>query len=238
MRVHLITDWLNDLGGAPAYGAVALLVFCEVAVPFGFLLPGETSVVLGGVLAQRDRTSIALVAAVAVGAAVIGDSTAYLIGRLTADRIRTTRPAGRGAQRLRRAGELMDRHGAAAVFFGRFIPFVRSAMPLLAGSSRMPYARFLLFDALAALLWGTGSALLGYAAGAAWNRVAHALGGSLLALAAVAAVALLAVRMRRRHRRVGTGPRPGPDPGPPYTSDGTRKDTDDRPDPHPPHHRP
>ncbi|WP_055588348.1 DedA family protein, partial [Peterkaempfera griseoplana] len=187
--MHLITDWLNQLGGAPAYGAVALLVFCEVAVPFGFLLPGETSVVLGGVLAQRDHVSVVLVAAVAVAAAVAGDSTAYLVGRLTADRIRSARPAGRSAQRLRRATELMDRHGVAAVFFGRFIPFVRSAMPVLAGSGRMPYLRFLLVDALAALLWGTGSALLGYAVGAAWNQAAHALGGSLLALAAAVAAA-------------------------------------------------
>ncbi|MGA5699944.1 DedA family protein [Peterkaempfera bronchialis] len=203
--MHQITDWLNDLSGTPAYGAVALLVFCEVAVPFGFLLPGETSVILGGVLAHRAHTSLAIVAAVAVAAAIAGDSTGYLIGRLTGTRLRADRPA----DRLRRAEELMDRRGPAAVFFGRFLPFVRSAIPLLAGASRMPYPRFLLFDALAALLWGTGSALTGYAVGAAWNRFVHALGGSLLALAAAAAVTVLTIHLRRRHHR-RTPPPPPP----------------------------
>lgn len=211
--MHLITAWLNDLAGAPAYGAVALLVFCEVAVPFGFLLPGETSVVLGGVLAHQQRASIAVMAATAVAAALAGDSTAYLVGRLTARRIRSGHPSARRTERLRRAEELMARHGAAAVVVGRFIPFVRSAMPVLAGTSRMPYPRFLLFDAVAALGWGTGSALLGYGVGAAWADVAHAVGGSLLALAAVAAVTVLVVRARRRGARRGaSGERARPDP--------------------------
>ncbi|MFJ6214744.1 DedA family protein [Streptomyces sp. NPDC092296] len=221
-----ITDWLNSLAGAPAYGAVAVLVFCEVAVPFGFLLPGETSVVLGGVLAHRERVSVAAVAAVAVAAAIAGDSTGYLIGRLTGNRLTAGKPTGRGADRLRRAGELMDRHGPAAVFFGRFIPFVRSAMPLTAGATRMPYPRFLLFDALAALLWGTGSACVGYAVGAAWPRFAHALGGSLLLLVVVVLVTVAAVRLWQRHRsrrRAGKPPR--------------REDAEHGPD-HPPHRRP
>jgi membrane-associated protein len=201
--MHEITGWLDGLGGASAYAAVAVLVCCEVAVPFGFLLPGETSAVLGGVLAHEQRASVIGMAVAAVAAALAGDSIGYLMGRLTGARLRANDRTDRRADRLREAGRLMDRHGAAAVFFGRFLPFVRSAVPPLAGATGMPYRRFLSADVPAALIWGTGSVLAGWAAGAAWTRYQHTLAGAALGLLGVAAVAAVLVQARRRGRRRG-----------------------------------
>jgi membrane-associated protein len=207
--VSSVTDWLGGLSGPVVYAVVAALVFCEDALFVGFLLPGETAVVIGGVLAGQHKVSLYWLAAIVVLAAIAGDSVGYEIGHHFGPSILTTRPLRRHHDRIENARDFIRRKGPAAVFLGRFIAFFRAMMPALAGISRMHYRTFLLFNALGGLTWGIGYTLLGYFAGTAYTKIEHLVGQAIAVLLAIAAIAALIIwRLRRRSH-------PGPsDEGP------------------------
>ncbi|MFF4364569.1 DedA family protein [Streptomyces sp. NPDC001594] len=138
--MHTITDWLGSLSGPVVYAVVAALVFFEDTLFFGFVLPGETAVFVGGVLASQGKVSVYWLAVAVVLAAIAGDSVGYEIGHRFGPRILETRPLRRHRDRVEAAQDMIRRRGAPAVFFGRFIAFFRAMMPALAGISRMPTA--------------------------------------------------------------------------------------------------
>ncbi|MGC5008365.1 DedA family protein [Streptomyces sp. DT203] len=205
--MNAITDWLGGLSGPLVYAVVGALVFAEDALFFGFVLPGETAVVLGGVLANQGQVSVYWLALTVVLAAVAGDAVGYMIGHHFGPRILTTRPLRHHEQRIEKAQDFIRRRGPEAVFLGRFIAFFRAMMPALAGISRMHYRRFLLFNALGGLVWGVGLTLLGYFAGSAYQRV-EAVAGRVVTLAVAVIVmgGLIAWHVRRRRQAVGPGP--------------------------------
>jgi membrane protein DedA with SNARE-associated domain len=191
--------WLSSLPAALIYIAVAGLVFAEDALFVGFVVPGETAAVIGGVLANRGAVNIGGLAALVVVAAIVGDSVGYEIGRHFGDRLLDTRPLRRHKAKLDKAQALIRRRGPEAVFLGRFVSFFRALMPLLAGISRIPYRKFLFYNALGGLVWGVGFTLLGYFAGAAYSRVEHLVGGILAGFVAlIVIVGLVVWRVRRR----------------------------------------
>ncbi|WP_037909191.1 DedA family protein [Actinacidiphila yeochonensis] len=198
--MNSITDWLDHSSGPTVYAVVAALVFCEDALFFGFVLPGETAVVLGGVVASRGGVDIVWLCVTVVLAAIAGDSVGYEVGRKFGPRILETRALSRHQERIGRAQELIRRRGPAAVFLGRFIAFFRALMPALAGISRMPYRVFLLFNALGGLVWGVGFTLLGYFAGDAYKRVEKTAGTAVAIVVAVVVVAAFVFWQIRRHR--------------------------------------
>ncbi|MER7846840.1 DedA family protein [Kitasatospora sp. NPDC096077] len=204
--MHTITDWLRGLSGPVVYAAVGGMVCAEDALFFSFFIPGETAAVLGGFIAHQGSVSLGWMILVVVCAAVLGDTVGYEIGRHLGPAILRTRPLRRHAQRVATAQDLIRRRGPAAVFVGRFIAFFRPLVPSLAGMSRMPYRRFLFYNALGGLAWGVGFTLLGYFAGAAYTRVEGTVGRvTAIAIAVAVAVALL-VWYLRRHRSRGREP--------------------------------
>lgn len=206
--MHAVMDWLTGLSGPAVYAVVVALVFGEDALFLGFVLPGETAVVVGGVLARQGTVDVGWLAAAVVLAAIVGDSVGYWIGRRLGPRLLDSRPLRRRAARVDRARDLMRRRGPAAVFLGRFVAFLRSFMPALAGASHMPYRRFFLFNALGGLVWGIGNIVLGYAAGAAYEHAVSLFGQVIALLLAGLAVVLLVVWRIRRRRRIDTPRRP------------------------------
>jgi membrane-associated protein len=203
--VSAITNWLAGLSGPAVYAVVAALVFCEDALFFGFVLPGETAVVLGGVAASQGHVSVYWLALAVVLAAIAGDSVGYELGHHFGPAILATRPLRRHQNRVSNAQDFIRRRGPAAVFLGRFVAFFRAMMPALAGISRMHYRTFLLFNALGGLVWGVGFTLLGYLAGTAYAQVEHTVGRALaIVLAAVVIAALAAWHLRRRRARRST----------------------------------
>lgn len=179
------------------YAAVALLVGGESG---GLPIPGETSLITAAVLASRGHLSLPLLIAVAAGAAIAGDNLGYLIGR-RGGRWLLSRPGRRqqSRQRLLMRGEaFFDRHGAKAVFLGRWIPWMRITAAWLAGTSRMPWPRFLLWNALGAAAWATSVGLAGYLLGAAATAVLGGAGLALLALVVVGGLAAFVLRRRCR----------------------------------------
>ena len=205
-----MTGLLQSLLHVPApvvLSAVAALVFGEAAVFLGFVLPGETAVLLGGFLASTGRVDVVELAVVVVVAAVVGDSVGYEVGKRLGPRLLRTRPLERHQDRVDNARAFLDGRGASAIFVGRFTAFLRAVTPGLAGLSGMRYRRFLAWNAAGGLVWGVGCVVAGYAAGSSYEQVARYLGqGGAVAAAAFVVVALVVWRVARR--RAG---RPGDD---------------------------
>lgn len=201
-----LVDGILGMSPALAYSLVALLVFAEDALFIGFVIPGETAAVIGGVVASRGEVQLGLMMGLVVLAAVIGDSIGYEVGKHVGPRLLETRLLTRSRQNLDKAQDFLRRHGGSAVFLGRFIAFFRAVMPALAGISRMHYPRFLAFNAAGGLLWGAGFVLVGYLAGSSYEAVAATVGRDVAAVAvviAIVAAVLQRVRSARRKRRPG-----------------------------------
>jgi membrane-associated protein len=194
-----VTSLLDHLLHVPApavLAAVAALVFGEAAVFLGFVLPGETAVLLAGFLASTGRLSVVVLAIVVVSAAVVGDSVGYEVGRRFGPYLLRTRILRRHEHRLAGARRFLDGRGGSAVFVGRFTAFLRAVTPGLAGISGMRYGRFLAWNATGGLVWGTGCVVAGYLAGSSYQSVARHLGqGGAVAAAALAVAALVGWRV-------------------------------------------
>lgn len=189
------------LGSAPpsaVYALVGALVFLEDAVFVGFVVPGETAVLIGGVLASRGTVALPAVMAVVVAAAILGDTVGYEVGKHLGSRVLRSRLLANRRGRIDAAREQLRRRGGIAVLLGRFTAFFRAVMPALAGLSRMPYARFVRWNAIGGIVWGVGFTLIGYLAGNSYEAVAATVGrGSALALALVVVVGLIGWRVHR-----------------------------------------
>ncbi|HVN11376.1 MAG TPA: DedA family protein [Kineosporiaceae bacterium] len=192
---------------AVAYLVVGLLVFGEAAVFIGFVLPGETAVVLGGVLAARHGIDLRVLIGLVAFAAIAGDTVGYEIGRHYGERVLAMRPLRRHQQRLHQARGFLRERGAVAVFLGRWTAFLRAVMPGLAGVSRMPYRRFLAYNALGGIAWGTTFCLIGYLAGNSYDAIEKRVGvwGSVASLVVVLALLVVWHLGRRRAERARNG---------------------------------
>lgn len=183
-----------------AYVLIGALVMAEAALFVGFVLPGETAVLLGGALASTGRLSVVALGVVVVVAAIVGDSIGYEVGRRFGPRLLELRLLARHRRRLDAlTGRLRDR-GGPTVVLGRFTAFLRAVTPALCGMSGMPYRRFLAWNAAGGLLWGVAVVLAGYLAGQSYQLVERGLGGVGAALLAVFVVVVLVVWRRTREK--------------------------------------
>jgi membrane protein DedA with SNARE-associated domain len=199
--VSAITTELARLSGPLAYLVVAALVFGETALFFGFVLPGEIAVVLGGVLASRGRVSLPLLMLIVVVAAIVGPLIGYEVGRRMGSRVVASRLLRRMSGPVEKAGSVLNSRGAAAVLVGRFTAVLRALMPALAGTARMPYRTFVVYNAVGGIVWGVGYCLLGYLAGSAYVAVEREVGAGFAIAIAALVVAVLVIWAVRRHRR-------------------------------------
>lgn len=189
-----------------------LIVFAaatlESAAFIGLVVPGDTICLLAGFLASTYVLELPETIVVAAVGAALGDSIGYEMGRRLGHPWLQRHGARFGVNpaRLRRVEELFAEHGGKAVFLARFVAFLRSTAPFVAGSSRMPYGRFLFFNAAGAVLWATGVVLLGYFLGASWQLAEQWIGRAALALLVVVAGSLLLWLRRRARRTLGDPP--------------------------------
>jgi undecaprenyl-diphosphatase len=183
-----------------------LILFALVAAESGGApVPGETALITAGVLARDGQLNIALVIAIAAGAAILGDNLGYLIGR-TGGRRLLERPGfleHHRRQILEKGEPFFERHGPKAVFLGRWVAVLRIAAAWLAGINRMPWPVFLFWNALGGLAWATSVGLLAYAVGPTAERLFKVVG---FAGVGVAAVAIAGYLLWRRHRARQSAP--------------------------------
>ncbi|MDT5025315.1 MAG: rane-associated protein [Micromonosporaceae bacterium] len=209
-----ILNQLLGLHGVVVYVIVGGLVFAEDALFIGFLLPGETAAILGGVAASRGNVSVTVVCLVVVVAAIVGDSVGYEIGARYGTRLLSLRILRRRQDRIDAARETLARRGGPAVFVGRYVAFLRAVIPFLCGISHMPYWRFLAFNAAGGLTWGIGSVLVGYLAGNSYAAIERTFGRAVALVVAALVVIGLVVWIIRRHRTHRTHRTPAPDTDP------------------------
>jgi membrane protein DedA with SNARE-associated domain len=169
------------------------------------VLPGETAVVLGGVLASFHHVSLVRILVLVVVCAVAGDSVGYEVGRRFGPALLRRLPAKarRGAEQ---SSEFLQRRGGPAIFVGRFTALFRAVIPGVAGMSGMTYRSFLFWNALGGICWGTGFTLAGYFAGKSYERVISAAGKastSLIVLIVTVIVGVVIWRKVREHRKAG-----------------------------------
>ena len=176
----MLPDVSPDLGTLTAgavYAVVLGFVFVESGLLVGFFLPGDSILFGAGLVAARPDSGVnlGLLVAGAFAAAVLGDSVGYATGsRLGRSWLEHRVENGRlDARHLRRAEAFYHRYGWWAVVTARWIPWVRTFTPVLAGTSRMGYGRFVSANLVGALVWAVGLPVLGYfAASDPWLRYA------------------------------------------------------------------
>jgi membrane-associated protein len=202
-------DFSPDLGTLTAgavYAVVLGFVFVESGLLVGFFLPGDSILFGAGLISAEESSGVELhwLVAGAFTAAVLGDSVGYATGsRLGRAWLQRRIDRGRlDAQHLHRAEAFYQRFGWWAVVVARWIPWVRTFTPILAGTSRMGYPRFVSANVVGALGWAVGLPVLGhYAAADPWLRYAsYAVAGVFVAGSLVAGVAAW-VRRRRAPAR-------------------------------------
>lgn len=192
---HTLAPVLTHYG----YLAVAAFLFLE---DFGVPVPGETVLIAAAMYAGAGRLSILAVALIAFFAAVAGDNVGYGIGRFGGRPfvLRVGRYVGLTARRLDHAEAWFHRHGGKIVSAARFIEGLRQANGIVAGVTRMHWAKFLAFNAIGAALWvGTWTAV-GDVSGSHLDTVYSVVSRASLGLGAALVVGI-AVRIGVRHRR-------------------------------------
>jgi membrane protein DedA with SNARE-associated domain len=189
------------------YLAVAGLVMVE---SFGVPAPAQTLLIAAGLYAGSGRLNVFLVALIGFGAAVVGDSVGFWIGRVGGRRLvlRVGRYVGLTEKRIDWAEGFFRRHGGKIVAVARFVDGLRQFNGVVAGVVNMPWWRFLAFNALGAFVWSSLWTVLGYAAGQHINPIYDEVRRYQTYLLIAIAVAVILVLPRwfwRRHRHAASG---------------------------------
>ena len=161
--VHLLATLLSGwLGYAVLFG----IVFSETGLLLGFFLPGDSLLFTVGVVAGAGQLNIVKVNAALMMAAVLGDSTGYLLGRQTGPHI-FSRPDSRlfKQEYVTRTKAFYERYGGKTIIFARFVPIIRTFAAFVAGVGQMPYLRFLPFSVCGGVGWVFVMTMLGYVLG-------------------------------------------------------------------------
>lgn len=195
-------DFLQRVGeqvGAWFYVIAGGLAFAEAAILVGVVLPGEIALLVAGFAAHQGWIALWPMVLVAVGSAILGDSTGYEVGRLIGPALRASRAGRRiGVARWRRADAFLHRHGGKAVLLGRFTAVLRALTPGMAGIAHLPYLRtFLPWNIAGAVIWGAGCVLLGYGFSASLTAASRYLTYGPVAVIALFLVAFVLIRHRR-----------------------------------------
>jgi len=174
-----LIPWLNPekiISGAGPWAllVVCLIVFAETGLLIGFLFPGDTLLLISGLLSHStDRApngvfgvTVWVVALAIAVAAFVGGEVGYLIGHKAGPRIFERKESGIFSRKnVERTNAFFERYGGMTIVLARFVPVVRTFAPVVAGVGHMPWRRYSLYNLIGAALWGCGVVLLGYGIG-------------------------------------------------------------------------
>lgn len=158
--------YLNQLVtqyGSWIYLILFAVIFCETGLVVTPFLPGDSLLFIAGAVAASGAIDPVMLAALLIAAAILGDSTNYVVGRTLGERL-FANPRSKILRRdyLLRTQAFYDRHGGKTVTLARFLPIIRTFAPFVAGVARMPYPRFVGFSAAGSLAWVGSLITLGF----------------------------------------------------------------------------
>lgn len=219
--IQTLMNLLRDLYDQYGYLIVFLGAFGENTAVLGLVMPGGTLALLGAFYARLGTLNLAWVIFFAWIGTVLGYHVDYLFGRFALSKLMArwgTSPLGRRlrlAARLRLARRLLARYGGRAILLSHVIGHIRSFVALSAGATHMPYRRFLAFELVAALVWNIIFSVLGYLAGAEYDRIMQVVERAGWIIASVIILAVLVWKVgipwlrgrkhTRSHRRAVPG---------------------------------
>ena len=197
----LIEDVAHALG-AWTYLLVGVLAFLETGAFVGLVAPGESVVIVGGVIAGQGEISLMVLIGIVWTAAILGDTTSFFIGRrLGRGFILRHGPKVKIDEgRLEQVESYFERHGGKTILIGRFIGLVRALAPFVAGSSGLAYRRFIPYSVIGCGLWATLFCVLGYVFYESFDKVANVAGKATFGFGITVAVVAGGVIAYRRLR--------------------------------------
>lgn len=205
----LLTDvlaWLQALPQPALVAATGGLVLAECTIGLGFIAPGEGGLLIAATTVNSTARFLVLWGVVTVCAG-IGDSVGYAIGRRFGPKLRETKLIQKyGVDGWDRATDILRRRGAWAVFFARFLPVVRTLTPAAAGTSGLPYRKFLPAVVAGAACWSALHIAIGAALGEAAKQIEKYLSTGGVLIVGGAAVAFFAVHIIRKRNKNRTAP--------------------------------
>ena len=159
-------DQLSPVAPFLFYVVVGGIIFIETALLVGFFLPGDSLLFSAGlVAAARSDVNIVILVLTVFLAAFIGDQVGYVLGRKIGRPYFQRRNSKRMQKMLTRSERFYEKYGWWSVVIARYIPWVRTFVPPIAGTVKMNYYKFLSANALGAFLWGVGITLAGFYSG-------------------------------------------------------------------------
>jgi membrane-associated protein len=169
---HLLTDPRALLAafGAFSYVGIFAVIFAETGLFLGFFLPGDSLLFAAGLFAapgtSGTRLDLPILIAICVAAAIAGNLVGFAFGRRVGRRL-FARPDSRLFKRkhLLAAETYYNRHGGKTIVIARFLPFVRTFAPIVAGIGHMDVVKFTLYTVIGGALWGAGVPIAGYLLG-------------------------------------------------------------------------
>jgi len=158
-----IIDWLTTKGLLLTYFGLIFIIFAETGLAVGFFLPGDSLLVVAGLIARTGRLNVAILLSTLFVAAVVGDAVGYYSGLKLGPRLFTRkksllfRPS-----HLQKARDFYEKYGGKTIIIARFVPIVRTFAPIVAGAAEMPYRRFLAYNVVGGFAWVFSMILAGY----------------------------------------------------------------------------
>jgi membrane-associated protein len=154
-------------GAGPwALAVVLFIIFAETGLLVGFLLPGDTLLIISGLLTHTNRVfgvDIWIVGLLIALAAFLGGEVGYLIGHKGGPAVFERKESGLFSRKnVERTNQFFERFGGLTVILARFVPIVRTFAPVAAGVGHMPWRRYSLYNLIGALIWGFGLTMVGY----------------------------------------------------------------------------
>src|SRR3954451_6370230 len=198
---QIIDDVAQKLGPW-TYAVVGVAAFLETGAFVGLVAPGETIVIAAGVIAGQGEISLIPLIGLVWLCAVLGDTTSFYVGRRLGRRFleRHGPKVKITHERLEMVDGYFDRHGGKTILIGRFIGLVRALAPFIAGSSGLPYRRFIPYSIVGCGAWATLFCVLGYIFYRSFDRVASIAGRATFVFAVLVALVVAVVWARRRLR--------------------------------------
>jgi len=196
------------------YVGLTTIIFAETGLLVGFFLPGDSLIVTAGLLSAQPQfgLNVYVLGVLLTVAAILGTSLGWVIGRATGPRLFTRDDSLLFKKKhLYRAHEFYERHGGKTLVLARFMPIVRTFVPVVAGLANMPFGRYTAYNVLGAIAWIWSMLFIGHFLGRMVPGIDKHIEPMILVIIALSLLPAL-ISWRRERARSAAAPRAVPDP--------------------------